>query len=302
MTDARRRPAPAPEGAGSRRKGSEILGDDTLQRRARSGNVDRVLVTRGEHYAGQLENRRRRSGKVEIELIGGPGIRGGIEIQVRRCGIHGKVGYLLAEIDEYIERGASRGNIDHAHACGPARWRQVVVVQHERGERAGGSGQCDRGVGRRRERLRQRQQRSARGRGRFDTEAVRSGCRLLIVGDAGIGNVRQLQRRIDEYVERRRHQRGIDHLVLREQIVDDRAGTRAVVIQQRHVDQLAAALAKHHDVGGRMLGEGFRRRIENDLFGARRRDADLETRADGDRSEGAGHAIRDIAEAGRTRG
>jgi len=269
-------------------EGSEVLCDDTLQCGARAGDVDRVLVTRGQHHAGQLENRRRRSGNVEIELVGSPRIRRGVEIQVRRCGIHGKTRDLLAEIDEYIERGAAGGSIHHPHAGGPTRWQQVVVVQHQRRQRSSGSGQRDRCVGRRRERLRQGQQRSARSRRRFDPETMRSRRRLLIIGDARIGNVRQLQCAIEENVERGRHQRGIDDLVLREQVVDDHACTRTVVNQQCHVDQLAAALAKDHEVVGRMLGEGFRRRIEEYVFGAGRSDADLETRGGCDRGECAG--------------
>src|SRR6266851_6213954 len=86
-----RKPTRARSGAGTRQstQGSEILSDDTLQRGARTGDVDRVLVARGEHYAGQLEGCCRRPGDVEIELVGGPRVRRGVEIQVWRRGIHG---------------------------------------------------------------------------------------------------------------------------------------------------------------------------------------------------------------------
>src|ERR1700681_2711933 len=114
-------------GARQSTEGSEILSDDTLQRGARTGDVDRVLVTRGKHYAGQLEDRCRRPGNVEIELVGSPRVRCGVEIQVRRCGIHGETGYLLAEIDEHIERGAGSGLIDNPQPCG-STWRRDVVV------------------------------------------------------------------------------------------------------------------------------------------------------------------------------
>src|SRR5436853_7841778 len=90
-------PAPVP---GESTEGSEVLSDDTLQRGARTGNVDRVLVTRGKHYAGQLEDRCRGPGNVEVELVGSPSVRCGVEIQVRRRGIHGESGYLLAALDE----------------------------------------------------------------------------------------------------------------------------------------------------------------------------------------------------------
>src|SRR5436190_15096827 len=39
------------------KEGSEILGDDSLERGARPGNVDGVLVARGKHEPCQLENR-----------------------------------------------------------------------------------------------------------------------------------------------------------------------------------------------------------------------------------------------------
>src|ERR1700680_1865538 len=130
------KPTRDPPGTGARQstEGSEILRDDTLQRGARTGDVDRVLVTRGKHYAGQLEDRCRRPGNVEIELVGSPRVRCGVEIQVRRCGIHGETGYLLAEIDEHIERGAGSGLIDNPHPCGSTWRRDIVVLQHQRGQ------------------------------------------------------------------------------------------------------------------------------------------------------------------------
>src|SRR6266576_1995541 len=124
-------------------EGSEILSDDALQRGARTGDVDRVLVTRGKHYAGQLEDRCRRPGNVEIELIGCPRVRGGVEIQVRRRGIHGESGYLLAEVDEHIERGAGSGFVDNPHPCGPDWRRDIVVLQPQRGQCSGGPTQRD---------------------------------------------------------------------------------------------------------------------------------------------------------------
>src|SRR5438105_14236355 len=64
-------------------EGSEILSDDTLQRGARTGDVNRVLVTRGKDYAGQREDRYRRPGNVETEFVAGPRVRAACDLQVR---------------------------------------------------------------------------------------------------------------------------------------------------------------------------------------------------------------------------
>src|SRR6185437_5230791 len=305
---AARRASGSPRGANSTAAQtpgdrSVVLRHDTAQAASRARQVDRVGVAGGEDHGGELQQRGRRPGQVEIDFVAGARRSRGSEIEIGRSAVRCETRNRLAEIDKDVDSRDVRRSVDEPYVGGRSRRRQVVVVQHQRDKRARGSGQNDRGIGRRGQGLHQRQQGGTRRRRRLEAESVLSGAGALIIRYAGIRDVRQLQTAVDQYIERRGDQRSIDHLVLGERAVDQPARSRVVVAQQEDVDQLAAALAEGHDGRARMLGERLRRAVVHDILGARRRDPNLEGSCSfRNRNEQAARAVADIGDAGSGRG